>query len=702
MIWCDTGGGEVAHIEDLAVFVAQLNAAGFAAAMDARAVAGPWGRSLQFDLAPWLREGPAAPGDRLAVIAAQQLGEARLAGMRHLAGGAGLACTAFGSFASRQAAIGAQARLAFALGCEPDVIDLATHHDQKWLGFDAPRIGVARPLPEDGVPSVLLVGPPLQDPRDGAALIGLSLMSSLRIAVLTDGKTKQAWTEAQGHAIPFYQYGEVPPASIAHRVHALALFEPFQKSYRLQSLRANVAVSGGVLLDCAQGHPIAAEDEAFVRAPVDLAGLGAFLASEILPNLARIGAHVRGAAQTRRLARHDALGPLAGLTALEPDAAPAGEPARIVFMPTNGVGLGHAQRCRLVAGELPAARYATDFAVFPSCMGLVRSYGFDAAPLVSRSPLHSHPHQNDLVNYLRLRSLTRSADAFVFDGGYVFDSVYRTILEHRLRAVWIRRGLWQKTQDNGIALDREKAFARVIVPAEAFAELNRPYSRGPQLRDVGPIVQGLRLEGAARARLRDEIGTRYGTAFRHLVVSQLGAGVAADRHAQLQAICAMLERRTDVLHLLVIWPTATVEAGWFCWQRSRVVRTLHAAVLAAAADLCISAAGYNSFHEAIYGGWPTIFLPQTGAFMDDQMARCRAAAERGLAGFVEPQEALKLERTVARMLDDGAGAETVRRLTSEALPAPGNTDAARLIEEIADGRQPKSGDLRPDRTARRG
>ncbi len=123
------------------------------------------------------------------------------------------------------------------------------------------------------------------------------------------------------------------------------------------------------------------------------------------------------------------------------------------------------------------------------------------------------------------------------------------------------------------------------------------------------------------------------------------------------------------------------------------MRTRHAAVLAAAADVAVTAAGYNAFHEALYNRVAAIFVPQTGGFMDDQRARARAARDRDFATLVEPHELMTLERVVCRHLDDGE-AEAVRaRLAMAELPAPGTDRAARLIEETAYG--PDAMDLDP-------
>ena len=322
-------------------------------------------------------------------------------------------------------------------------------------------------------------------------------------------------------------------------------------------------------------------------------------------------------------------------------------------------------------------------------------------PLVGRSPLHAQSHEHDLINHLRLRALSAGARTLVFDGGYIFDSVYRTVLEGSVSGVWIRRGLWQGSQDNSVALDREKAFDRVIVPCEAFEELNQPYSRGDHLFTVGPIVQAVALSPGSRDGLRAALADRFGRSFDRLAVSLLGGGVAADRSAQLQALCGLFERRSDTLHLVLVWPNATLEPAWFDWGNSRVVRTLHAAVLTAAADVAITAAGYNSFHEVLYNRIPAIFVPQTGSFMDDQRARARAACDRGLAAIVESSELMKLERLIARYLDDGEAEVMRAKLAAIDLPELGIARAAQLIEEVAYGPQAVERGSAADRPARR-
>lgn len=687
MLLCETARDGRTDSEHLAIFASQLAALGLPARVDVGAVPERAGLHLQFDFAPLLSDRTLEPGDTLALLGADQLNDRTLLRLRRLAGDTGVAVRAFGSFAATQTALGARARLAYVLGSEPELFDLGPG-----AGRTAPAFGVppGRPLPPPDVPRVLLVGPDLKDAAQLAALAALAPRRTVRIAVLTDSRSKHDWIAAHGHALPVFAYGEALPLTLAGRTDLAVCFGRVEGSFRLQTLVANLLVAGTPLLDGTAGHLNAAENDAFVPAPPGLVGLDAFLDAEILPNLGRIGENVL-TSRAAIAARPDRI--LAFLAAPETPTVPPARPARapgpaaggVVFVPTNGVGLGHARRCTLIAREMAPGRPRPVFAAFASCTPLVKDQGFDVMPLIGRSRLHAQSHEHDLGNYLRLRALAAGARTLVFDGGYIFDSIYRTALEPDVAGIWIRRGLWRSEQDNSIALDREKAFDRVIVPEEAFPELNTPYSRGPQVASVGPIVQALHLDEAARATLRAELADRFGRPFERLAVSLLGSGVAAARGSQVQALCGLFERRSDTLHLVVVWPNATLEPAWFGWRNSKIVRTNRAAVLTAAADVTVTAAGYNSFHEVLYNRVPAIFVPQSADFMDDQHARARAAVERGLGALVEAHELMTLERLVGRYLDDGE-AEAVRaRLAFAELPEPGARRAAALIEEVTYG-----------------
>ena len=97
MLFCETTGASRGDIEDLAIFASQLAALGVPARVDVTSVPDDnLGHSLQFDLAPRLADGGLREGDRLVLLAADQLTDAALVRLRRFGNGVELTARAFG------------------------------------------------------------------------------------------------------------------------------------------------------------------------------------------------------------------------------------------------------------------------------------------------------------------------------------------------------------------------------------------------------------------------------------------------------------------------------------------------------------------------------------------------------------------------------------------------------------------------------
>lgn len=673
-------------------FAKSLNMIGVSARIASSSVPADVPFRLKYELALLMSQPQMEPLDRMFIMTGDKPDDARLMGLHRSGPAKEGPHVVSGQFLTRQAEITARSRIGYILGSEPEVFRLPATGSELLASHYGPVFGVEHPhsLSTDGPLKVLLIGPDLSSSGGASGLRALCSSRKLKVTLLTDSKSKAALRSA-GLPMPVYHYSEAPLADFAAR-HDVAVFcQAVPQMYSVRMMLADLVVSGCGLLDASPGFANRRLEPAFVPAPSDPVSLAHFIAHEILPDAGDMAQLSKGsmlAARSRETVaklRTALLAPeaTAKKTTYQPKSgSTAQRKEQIVFLPTNGVGLGHAQRCSIIASEFSQTPVKPVFAAFPSCMRLIKTYGFDVMPLVQKSTMHFDGLANDVINYRRLHRLLSDAEVFIFDGGYVFDSCFRTLLERRVPSIWIRRGLWQDGQDNSVALDREKIFDRVIVPQEAFAELNIDYSIGKNTVNVGPIVQQPLLTALDRNTLRAELADHFAIPFRQLVVTMLGGGVAADRSSQTIAAAASLARRRDVLHLVVVWPTANIDPALFGWPNTRIVRTHHASVLATVADLYISAVGYNSFHEAMYNQIPTIFIPQMAAYMDDQRARAAAAVERGLAHLVEPHQLMLLDRTVTRMLE-GENEEMRMRLAAAELPTPGMATAAATIRALA-------------------
>ena len=667
----------------LLLFAALLEGRGQNVAIDARYLPEGCTKNQKYEAVPFLTDPKEITPEAVIVLGAEGVSEESQLLLRALRLAPETPITLLGRFETYQDELTAANRVAYATGTAPATVNMAEFQPISFFdGAVSPlvtRIAAEPEISADGPARVMLYLSHDMLSSDSTLLPVLGVLNhvaGIDLHILTNGRGKDLIRKSSYSALSVFAYGELPPATLATLTDIAVFFGANIPGERMAVFALELFGAGKVVVDCTEPQAFVEAGAPVIAGHPDLQALQNHLMTMVLENRAEIG---RRALQSDWLKAFDADSLEARLSLPLPAKAGKPTPAHTVFFPTNGNGLGHAQRCALVAEAMPAKGSDTVFAAFPSCLGLLGARGFSCVPMVSRSADHGEEYANDLVNYLRLLGLLQSGDHLVFDGGYVFDSVYRVISKLQLPATWIRRGLWQASQVHATALERERAFAKVIIPSEAFAELNADYSFGEKLHQVGPIVatDDTRKPAKTRAQLEAHFDRRIDT----LVVSMLGGGMASDRASQIQMIADLMERRSNALHLVVAWPNAVVANGLYGWQNTQVVATKNALHLARAADLVVSATGYNSFHEMIYGQIPAIFIPQHAPYLDDQERRARAAADREVASLVMEDELLLLEREVACFLDDGKG-ETLRaNVKALELPAPGNAAAAQIIAE---------------------
>ncbi|MBW4708918.1 hypothetical protein KX928_14105 [Roseobacter sp. YSTF-M11] len=671
------------HFDALLLFAAQLESGGHSVAIDARFMPEETIKQQKYEMAPFLADAGDINAETILVIGAEAMSDDAQILLRGVNARADVPVWAIGHYATHQDEINARNKIAFAMGREPELLNLSKASKPLLLeGLVAPLATRIAPHPEqsDGKGCKLLVYMPFEMLEEDDALTGLAITNyspNVELHVLTNAKGKDLIRRSKHAALSVFGYGELPPDNLLNYFDVAAFFGSNIPGERMAALALLAMGSGKVVIDCTTTAGFAETGAPVVRGPDRIEALSGYLHDVVMHSRVEIG---RRSLQSSWLKQFDAAAlerevQLTHLPRVQPDPVP-----QTVFFPTNGNGLGHAQRCALIADAMQDET-PRRFAAFPSCIDMLENRGFGCVPMVPRSDDHGDAFAADLVNYIRLRQLLRPGDRVVFDGGYVFDSIYRTVSALKLSATWIRRGLWRPGQINPTALERERAFSQVIVPQEAFAELNSDYSTGHHIDKVGPIVRQGKLSAKEVQSLRDRLSIQFDQEIDTLVVTMLGGGVASERTAQTQMLCSLLEQRTNCLHLIVAWPNAVVAPGLAGWRNSHVVYTTRTLALCQAADLTVSAVGYNSFHEILYAQVPSILIPQSAPFLDDQERRARAAAERNLAALVLETELLALEREVSAFLD-GAKADEIRKaLAAECLPDTGNVAAARLIEQ---------------------
>lgn len=377
---------------------------------------------------------------------------------------------------------------------------------------------------------------------------------------------------------------------------------------------------------------------------------------------------------------------------------------RVLFLSSNGAGVGHLMRL------MSMARRSSDevvplFLSLSQAVPVVRENGFFVEYLASRGATGMSTRDWHKLLRDRLDELIRIHDvrAVVFDGTWPFHGMFHAASLHPdVALVWSRRGMWKPGIDNP-TLPRAAEFDLVIEPGE-FAEA---FDAGPTVPRRGEATRVAPITFLDPGELvdRDEARAHLGLdPDRPAALVQLGAGNINDVSSLLGAVTERLVAEEG----LQVCVTRSIIAERAEGLETEVIPITGVYPLARyfrAFDFAVTAAGYNSYHESVAAGLPTIFVPNLETAADEQAARSSYAAEVGVGLHVPDPTPGAIDAAVRTMLDP----DRRREMADEAArryPGNGAADAMRAVEAtlgIGDGPAPDraTGDLgsRPPRPA---
>lgn len=346
---------------------------------------------------------------------------------------------------------------------------------------------------------------------------------------------------------------------------------------------------------------------------------------------------------------------------------------RIVFVTSNGAGMGHLTR------ELGIARALGDAAtpIFVSMsqgVPAVSSYGFAYEYTPANSALQLTPRAWNEYYVERLGEALETYEpaAVVFDGVWPYGGLVRALRAFDGATVWVRRGMW-KPHISPDQLRKSHDFDLVIEPGDYAAAYDEgATSKVSGARKVSPITVVSHTEGLDREAARDELGLPRDA---KIALVTLGAGNINDTQS-LQAEVVRSVRALGPEWLPVV--THAAIAGRKRTSDAVELSVFPLARCAAAFDFAVSAAGYNSFHEWINAALPTIWVPNHATVTDDQAARARYAADVGLGiALMDPTpEAIA---TAVRTMADGDHRRKVRSDLEGVRRENGAVEAADLV-----------------------
>lgn len=265
----------------------------------------------------------------------------------------------------------------------------------------------------------------------------------------------------------------------------------------------------------------------------------------------------------------------------------------------------------------------------------------------------------------------------VFDGVHPYRGLTNALRRNRRRVhrVWMRRGMWKPgVGETAIAMSSQ--FDDVIEPGEFAFEYDcgAPANDRTDIIEVNPICYAGPVPPFARESACEQLGLDPD---RVNVLVQLGAGTINDiRSVSGSIVAALLERGARPVAARSLL-SAEDDPGV---EGVTVIRKFPLTPWFEAFDAAVIATGYNSFHECLSLGMPTLMIPNLHTRTDDQDARSRWADDHHLGIRWDGIDAEALPDAVSRLLDADN-----RSLMRDALDSLPPADGARQVATYISG-----------------
>lgn len=316
---------------------------------------------------------------------------------------------------------------------------------------------------------------------------------------------------------------------------------------------------------------------------------------------------------------------------------------------SNGVGAGHLIRASAIARELHPHARPIIFSMAYSVVEVARALNLECEYVPGRDKGLMDRKKWD--HYLRDRLVAlideTGASVVTFDGVVPYPGIVAAKFQRpHINLVWIRRGMWQKKPQGVLLGLQSKLMDYVIEPGDIAS----PADTGPtkdrkEALVVEPVTLYRREQALDKVEARKFLGLDL---HKPAVLVQMGVG-DSDLDARVSAVFRGLSSWKDLQIVMARKPInkdgeSLVPDG----MSVRIVRHFPLADVLSAFDAAVCAAGYNSVHEVIPAGLPTLFIANNRG-TDDQRARARYCAEVGLTLYAETESLEDIEHQSAKL-----------------------------------------------------
>ncbi|PMB96967.1 hypothetical protein CJ198_13915 [Brevibacterium luteolum] len=349
----------------------------------------------------------------------------------------------------------------------------------------------------------------------------------------------------------------------------------------------------------------------------------------------------------------------------------------VLFVTSNGAGLGHLTRSLAIIKHLPK-HFRAELLTLSTAYEILEKEGiavhyFPSAEKENISPvdwnLEFGRFISSLLNELRPRVV-------IFDGTWVYPALTEGCRMLGSHLIWMQRGCWREEVDS--RSPQRHAAARVcdevIIPGDFGCD--EQVDVGPHVRvsRTAPIVLTAQDEQLSRSVACQALAL---DPERRYFLVNLGGGSIFDGQEALDTIAEALEASPGG------WAAVVCQSPLSANDLPDSVISVEAYPVAryfAAFEFAVTAAGYNSVQENVTHGMPMILVPNSQTVTDDQTRRAHGVVAN-VGGYIA-QSAAELREALQQSLM----AESSNSLDDSrpfGPPAEGAREASKLIVQAA-------------------
>ena len=306
----------------------------------------------------------------------------------------------------------------------------------------------------------------------------------------------------------------------------------------------------------------------------------------------------------------------------------------ILFMVTNGAGLGHLTRALSVAKKIRRSDQSIHLIFYTTSMAtdIIEKEGFTFYYVEPYSQISNVLSKKAWYQKLKDRLVgiveKYSPRIIVYDGAFPYLSVLQSIRK-QVKLIWIKRECDKIEFPNLCSV--EAYFDLVIIPSEIW---NLDCEENNRLRvRVSPIICVDENEAYEREVVRNYYSIEDDIQFCYV---QLGSFYPYLDVAMMEHIIITLLSNPKVV---VLWGQAR---GKILYKpkcdRVIEIESYPNSIYFHGIDYAVTAAGYNTFYELWYYQVPSIFIPNQSTIKDDQLKRANQVIELQVGEIASNQD----------------------------------------------------------------